>query len=113
MFRSQIALSLAIEKAGVPHRAIGMRYNFPNDVHLEALHPEELKHVRLVHLLRREQGFDKQQAYRNVDSLRELAASGWRTAGALERARAMIAEVLPEVEAKPLPDGLAPTRWLW
>ena len=113
IFRSQIALTLAIEKAGVPHRAIGMRYNFPNDFRLEVLYPDELKHARLIHLLRREQGFDKQEAYRDVDSLREFAASGWRTAGALERAREMIAEVLPDVEAKPLPDELAPARWRW
>jgi len=113
MFRSQIALTLAIEKAGAPHTEIGMRYNFPNDFMLEALHADELKEARLIHLLRRNDLFDKQQAFRDMKSLNAFVATEWETAGALERARQMIAEVLPAVEAMSLPDKLAPTHWLW
>ncbi|MDQ5844933.1 MAG: hypothetical protein M3539_06510 [Acidobacteriota bacterium] len=58
-FRGQIALSLAITKLAIPYRCLPMRYNFPNDVFLEALHGLELPHAAILHLLR-----DHQQIYK-------------------------------------------------
>ena len=113
MYRSQVALTMAIEAAGLPHRTVAMRYNFANDTSLEALYVDELRQARVVHLLRRNHLFDKQAVFADLDALRGFAASGWETAGALERARAAIAEVLPEIEAKAVPEGLVPTGWAW
>lgn len=112
-FGAQIALTLAIEKAKAPHSAIGIRYNFPNDYMLEALHPNELTEARIIHLLRRNELFDKHETFKDLDSLRSFIDNEWRTAGALEYARRIIKKIFPEIEANPIPTGLAPTHWLW
>ncbi len=113
MFRSQISLTLAIERAGVPHRSLGMRYNFANDDDLEALHPEELADARIIHLLRRKPEFDKHLIYRNLDTLREFTTAGPQKAGATEMARQAIGEVLADLEGTELPPGLAQVTWIW
>lgn len=59
IFRCQLALSLAITKQSLPYRCLPMRYNFANDVFLEALHGTELPHAAILHLLR-----DHQQIYK-------------------------------------------------
>lgn len=58
-YRCQVALSLAITKLAVPYQCLPMRYNFANDVFLEALHGPELPHAAILHLLR-----DHQQIYK-------------------------------------------------
>jgi hypothetical protein len=59
VFRCQLALSLALTKLALPYRCLPMRYNFANDVFLEALYGQELPHAAILHLLR-----DHQQIYK-------------------------------------------------
>jgi len=110
-FRGQIALTLALEKLGIPHRGLPMRYNFGNDVRLEALHPRELEEIRIVHVLRRHQGVDKRELYRSVQGLREMVDRThlW---GANEAARRALAAVIDELESTPTVIGrVARTAW--
>ena len=53
-FRFQIALTLAIQKAGLPSRALRLRDNFPNDPQFDERYPAELEEVRILHYLRYE-----------------------------------------------------------
>ncbi len=53
-FRFQIALTLSIQKAGLPARALPLRYNFPNDRRFDERHPGELAAIRILHYLRHE-----------------------------------------------------------
>jgi hypothetical protein len=57
-FTGQMALTLALLRHEVPTRAVGMRFNFPNDPVADRLHPEELADVRMLHYLRTER-FDR------------------------------------------------------
>ncbi len=58
-FSAQVGLALAIAANQTPTRAVGLRYNFPNDRKADHLHLNELTDVRLIHYLRTEQ-FDRQ-----------------------------------------------------
>ncbi|MGH1355282.1 MAG: hypothetical protein ACRBBS_09410 [Thalassovita sp.] len=50
MFSSQIALTLAFIKHGIPHEAIPMRYNFANRVReADIQYPDELKQIAVLH----------------------------------------------------------------
>ena len=51
-FSGQVALTLAIADAGIPTRALPMRYNFPNDPIAEQMYPNELASVVVYHYLR-------------------------------------------------------------
>ena len=51
-FRFQIGLTLAIQKAGLPTRALPLRYNFPNDPQFDQKYPDELTQIRILHYLR-------------------------------------------------------------
>ncbi len=52
VFVGQIAIALAVESAGIPWRALPIRFNFPNDRNADRRHPAELDQVVLVHYLR-------------------------------------------------------------
>lgn len=58
----QIALTLSLLAHDVPARSIGMRYNFPNDIIAESMHPLELADVRVIHYLRTNI-FDRQKIF--------------------------------------------------
>jgi hypothetical protein len=51
-FYEQIALPFAIERAGLPVRALPIRFNFPNDVIAEALYPQDAVDIVNIHYLR-------------------------------------------------------------
>jgi hypothetical protein len=68
-FQNQMALALAIAKLGVPTRALPMRYNFPNDPLLEALHADEIPHARILHMLRNNQSVNKNDVFAASDRL--------------------------------------------
>ena len=51
-FATQIALTIAIYRHGIPHEAIDVRYNFPNDQAAERRHSDSLQDARLIHYLR-------------------------------------------------------------
>ncbi len=50
--RDQIALTLAMARAGVRVRVLPPRYNFPNDPRFDAAYPAELADIRILHYLR-------------------------------------------------------------
>ena len=51
-FAGQAGIALAVEKAGIPWRALPMRFNFPNDRDADRRHPGELGETILIHYLR-------------------------------------------------------------
>ena len=51
-----------------------MRFNFANDVFLEALHGQELPHAAILHLLRDHQGIYKTRLYRDRHNVEEMLA---------------------------------------
>lgn len=67
----QIALTMALVELGVPCRALPMRYNFANDVTLEALHGEEVPHARFLHLHGKSQ-IQKRDLYADPAHARDL-----------------------------------------
>lgn len=113
MFVSQVALTLSIAKSELSHGALGLRYNFPNDRRLEAIHPQELEDARVIHLLRRNKKFDKQRAYCSFDSLNQFANSTTGDIRTLERAKRTVVSIMPELVSRPLPAGLAAAKWEW
>src|SRR5579862_4578015 len=58
----QFAIALAIAEIRARTWALPMRYNCPNDEHVETRFPEELRHVRIFHYLRTE-AFDRQKIF--------------------------------------------------
>lgn len=99
-FRAQIALSLAITKQAIPYRCLPMRYNFPNDVFLEALHGEELPHAAILHLLRDHQGIYKTRLFDDRNHVEDMLA---RTdlRGVNLMAQNILRQIHPEVCAPP------------
>lgn len=57
-FYGQVSIALAVEKLNLPHRALPMRYNFPNDRRAERLFPREAQRIIVLHYLRR-RSFDR------------------------------------------------------
>jgi hypothetical protein len=96
-FRFQIALTLSIQKANLPSRALPLRYNFPNDPRFDQKYPEELKEMRILHYLRCETVHRE----RDFAKLRGVAALIARTdlIGSNEVLRTTLAELYPAVAA--------------
>lgn len=67
-FRCQIALALAIAKQGIKAHAMPMRFNMANDVHLEALHPDEAKQPKIIHYLRENQSIGRDTMFNSRDA---------------------------------------------
>jgi hypothetical protein len=57
-FYGQLGIALAVERGNIPHRALPMRYNFPNDQRAETMCPDDLADIKLLHYLRRDH-FDR------------------------------------------------------
>lgn len=72
-FEAQIAFALAVSAADVAVRALPMRYNFPNDPKAEAMYPEELEAVSMIHYLRL-QHFDRQEIFSGAKSFQNFLA---------------------------------------
>jgi hypothetical protein len=97
-YRVQIALGLAVVRLGLPFRALPFRWNFANDPLLEALHADELPHLRIIHLLRKHQ-LHKNELYANLDAVEAmLARTDLRVINA--RAQRLLAEIHPRVRAE-------------
>jgi hypothetical protein len=73
-YRGQIALSLAVTKLAIPYRCLPMRYNFANDVFLEALHELELPQATFLHLLRDHQQIYKTRLFADRKHVEEMLA---------------------------------------
>ena len=96
-YRAQIAVSLAVTQLALPFRALPFRWNFANDPLLEALHADELPHVRIIHLLRKHQ-IHKDELYASLDNVEAmLARTDLRVINAL--AQRLLAELHPRVKA--------------
>ncbi len=97
-FRHQIALTLAIQKTGLPTRVLPLRYNFPNDPQFDRKHTEELEQIRILHYLRC--GIIHRE--RDFTDLRNIAGLIARTdlAGSNEILRETIAALYPIVAAE-------------
>jgi hypothetical protein len=61
-FVAQISVALAVELAGIPWRALPMRFNFPNDRHADRRYADELDQVVLLHYLRYDR-FDRHRIF--------------------------------------------------
>lgn len=68
-FRCQIGLTLAAAKSGVPLRPVNARYNFANDVHIEALFPEEQRNAVVIHYLREHQNIGRDAIFNDRVSM--------------------------------------------
>ena len=97
IYRIQIALALAVTRFALPFRALPFRWNFANDPLLEALHADELPHIRIIHLLRKHQIYkhDLYADLANVEAM--LARTDLRVVNAL--AQRLLAELHPRVRA--------------
>jgi hypothetical protein len=73
-FYDQIAIAFAVERGGLPHRALSMRYNFPNDPVADQLYPEELKNIILLHYLRTN-AFDRHCIFANEDDFERFMSA--------------------------------------
>ena len=96
-YRVQLAVSLAVTRFGLPFRALPFRWNFVNDPLLEALHADELRDVRIIHLLRNHQLY-KQELFASLDNVEAmLARTDLRVINAL--AQRLLSELHPRVKA--------------
>lgn len=59
-YKCQIAAGLAVTKQKVPYSPLPMRFNYPNQPLIEALHQGELEHAAIVHYLASHQGIYKE-----------------------------------------------------
>jgi len=79
-FRPQAARTLAVYKAKLPHRALPLRYNFPNDPDFEVAYPDELQALCILHYLRttivhRDDDFSTNQRVATLIERSDLAGS--------------------------------------
>jgi hypothetical protein len=72
-FDAQIALTMAIARLEVPVLTLPLRYNMPNNPHLEALHHAEVEHATVLHLLA-EQHFRRTETFASLASLEAFVA---------------------------------------
>jgi len=98
-YRCQLAVSLTITKLKIPHIALPMRFNFPNDKDLEALHPAEQQVACILHFLREHQGLTKHKIFQSVQGVEEVLARE-----DLRAINAQVQEVLAGVHATVLHD---------
>ncbi|MEO6969355.1 MAG: class I SAM-dependent methyltransferase [Chthoniobacterales bacterium] len=105
-FRFQIALTVAIQKAGLPSRALPLRYNFPNDPQFDARYPDELSEIRILHYLRCEI-VHREENFRSLESVAALIArSDLRDSNEILRRRlAELYSLVEEEEVRPASKG--------
>ena len=70
-FFEQIALTLALEKIGLPFDLLPLRYNFPNQSAFDEAHRGELQNVSLLHFLRT-QIVDREKNFETIADIRRL-----------------------------------------
>jgi hypothetical protein len=101
---TQIALTTSIIRAGLPQRALPVRYNFPNHPMLEALHGAEIPLATFLHLKEKHQ-FKKFDLF---DDLANVHATIRRTdlRGINERARQVLQAIEPDL-VDPAPGSIA------
>jgi hypothetical protein len=65
-FYDQIAVAVAVEKGRLSHRALPMRFNYPNDPAADARYPEECENIVLLHYLRTNE-YDRHKIFANKE----------------------------------------------
>lgn len=95
-FRFQIALTLTLQKHGLPVRALPLRYNFPNDPGFDSKYPEELSNVRILHYLRCEI-IHREKDFLGLNNLAALIARQDLT-GSNEIFRRRLAQLYPSIQ---------------
>ena len=66
-FSGQISITLAIYDQAIPHVAIPMRYNFPNDPEADSRYRSELDYIGFLHYLRIA-AFDRQKIFTSKEA---------------------------------------------
>jgi len=97
-FRPQVARTLAIYKAGLPHRVLPVRYHYPNDPSFDKRYPDELSDVRIMHYLRtnivhRDNDFASNENVERLIGRSDLSGSN-------ETFRRRVEELYPRVKAE-------------
>lgn len=97
-YRAQMAVTVAIARWNLPYRALPFRWNFANDPLLEALHANELRDVRIIHLLRQHQLYKNElyASFENVEAM--LARTDLRVIN--QMAQQLIREIHPSVKGE-------------
>jgi hypothetical protein len=97
-FWGQIAIALAAEE--LPHRALPLRFNYPNDPRADRLYPEEMESIVLMHYLRTER-YDRHRVFVEPEAFESLLASTFSGSDALfqERVRSLTRGAFPFPEA--------------
>lgn len=65
-FCAQVSLAFAIDDLNIPHTALPMRYNYPNDKVADSIHHEEIDEIILLHYLRTDH-YDRHKILTNQD----------------------------------------------
>jgi hypothetical protein len=68
---SQIALTMAVLELDLPYRTLPMRYNFANEMAVEALHAAELPQASFLHLLGKLQ-IEKFNLYKDIEQIHAM-----------------------------------------
>lgn len=73
-FYAQIGVALATFKAGLDTHALPLRYNYPNDRRADAMYPDELENVCVLHYQRTDV-FDRHKVFATASAFNEFIAA--------------------------------------
>jgi hypothetical protein len=86
VYYSQLAVALAVEHAGLRTRALPLRYNYPNWRDADALYPDELGDIHLLHFQSREL-FDRHRIFVNQEQFGQFMSLQLTGSDAIFQAR--------------------------
>jgi hypothetical protein len=92
-FFEQIALTVAMYRAGLPFHVVPLRYNFPNQAAFDAAQPGELRELCFLHFLRSDV-VKREADFVDLTTLKRLVARQ-DLSGSNEKLRQRVAELLP------------------
>ena len=96
-FFEQIALTLALARAGISATGVPLRYNFPNQIGFDRAYQEELDQVRFLHFLRTD-AIQREADFETLGAMSQLTSRSDLT-GSNEALRRRISELMPAVQA--------------
>ncbi len=84
-FYGQVAIAVAIERASLPARALPIVYNFPNEPRADALYPDEIDRIVVLHYMNTTH-FDRHRVFADAASFDEFLGLALRGSnGAFQR----------------------------
>ena len=108
-YRCQIGVALAIAKLDLPHVVMPLRYNYPNDFHIEALHPEDAADVRIIHYLRENQDIGRNKIFTDrTEMLKFIGRKDLRVTNL--KLQSTIADLFEEVDRE---QRQVSSEWRW